>query len=60
MLIDDLKLLFRGAWRLLTFVCGRDFRFEEWDEEEGEDQEESTFPKPTAPIAPKGYSHFRG
>jgi len=59
MLIDNFKLFFRGAWRLLTFIGGRGFSFEEWEPEKGEDQEESTLPKSTAPIAPKYYRYFR-
>jgi len=59
-MLDYLKLFFRGVWRLLAFIGGRGFRLEEWEEDDGEDQEESTLPKSTAPIAPKGYRHFRG
>jgi len=60
MLIENFKMLFRGAWYLLAFIGGRDFWAEEQERKNREDQERNASSKSAAPIAPKHYWNFRG
>jgi len=58
-MLDSLKMFFSDVWRLLAFVAGGELVIFQ-EELEEEDCKESTMPKSTAPISPKGWFHFRG